>query len=237
MIHFLGIGAQKAGTTWLFRHLGRHPGIAFPAGKELHFWNRFPAARPQEYLQRFPSRDPTVRQGEITPAYALLDSDCIDRVRAVNPALRIFFCLRNPIERAWSSALMAVQRAEMQPEEASDAWFIDHFRSAGSLGRGDYLTTIRRWRAAFGTEPLLLLRFEDLVERPVDVLERCVRHVGARPGWFRDAAGADLRERVFAGPDLPIRPALGRELTGLYAAQIDALERELGWDLSAWRSA
>ncbi len=236
MIHFLGIGAQKAGTTWLFRHLARHPGIAFPAGKELHFWNRFPNAEPNEYLQRFPACDPGVRQGEITPAYALLEADSIARVRAANPELRVIYCLRNPIERAWSSALMAVHRAEMLPDEASDHWFIDHFRSAGSVGRGDYLTTYRRWRAVFGTEPLLLLRFEDVVERPAELLERCARHIGATQGWYRDGQDVDLSERVFAGPDLPIRPALRQELERLYARDIDALERELGWDLTAWRT-
>ncbi len=33
---FLGIGAQKAGTTWLYRTFGQHPGIWMPPEKELH---------------------------------------------------------------------------------------------------------------------------------------------------------------------------------------------------------
>ncbi len=37
---FLGIGAHKAGTTWLFRHLRRHPEIWLPMVKELHFFDR-----------------------------------------------------------------------------------------------------------------------------------------------------------------------------------------------------
>jgi hypothetical protein len=36
---FLGIGAQKAGTTWIANALGRHPAIWLPPVKELHFWN------------------------------------------------------------------------------------------------------------------------------------------------------------------------------------------------------
>ena len=35
--------------------------------------------------------------------------------------------VRNPIARDWSSALMALQSAELTPGEASDQWFIDHF--------------------------------------------------------------------------------------------------------------
>lgn len=36
---FLCIGAQKAGTSWLFAQLSRHPGIWMPPVKELHFFD------------------------------------------------------------------------------------------------------------------------------------------------------------------------------------------------------
>ena len=44
---FLGIGAQKAGTTWLYRGLQQHPDIWLPPVKELHVFDeklRFPRA-------------------------------------------------------------------------------------------------------------------------------------------------------------------------------------------------
>lgn len=37
--HFLGIGAQKAATTWLDGCLRRHPGIWLPPLKELHYFD------------------------------------------------------------------------------------------------------------------------------------------------------------------------------------------------------
>ncbi len=37
--HFLCIGAQKAGTSWLYANLVQHPGIWMPPIKELHFFN------------------------------------------------------------------------------------------------------------------------------------------------------------------------------------------------------
>ena len=36
---FLCIGAQKAGTTWLFEQLKTHPGIWMPPVKELHYFD------------------------------------------------------------------------------------------------------------------------------------------------------------------------------------------------------
>ena len=37
---FIGIGAQKAGTTWLDRNLRAHPQIWMPERKELHYFDR-----------------------------------------------------------------------------------------------------------------------------------------------------------------------------------------------------
>src|SRR5687768_4600323 len=113
MIHFIGIGAQKAGTTWLYEQLRKHPDIRFPAGKEVHFWDANLGRGEAWWLALFPDTAAGVREGEITPAYAILDRELIGRVRAIAPQVRIFFSLRNPIARAWSSALMALARAEM----------------------------------------------------------------------------------------------------------------------------
>lgn len=38
-----GIGATKAGTTWLYRYLHDHPQCAMPAVKEAHYWDSFDA--------------------------------------------------------------------------------------------------------------------------------------------------------------------------------------------------
>ena len=38
--NFLCIGAQKAGTSWLYAQLKNHPGIWVPFIKELHYFNR-----------------------------------------------------------------------------------------------------------------------------------------------------------------------------------------------------
>ena len=38
-VSFFCIGAQKAGTTWLHEMLNRHPNLALPEQKEIHFWD------------------------------------------------------------------------------------------------------------------------------------------------------------------------------------------------------
>lgn len=39
MDYFLGIGAQKAGSTWLHDQLALHPEVAVPARKEVHYFD------------------------------------------------------------------------------------------------------------------------------------------------------------------------------------------------------
>jgi hypothetical protein len=136
MIDFLGIGAQKAGTTWIYQHLSRHPDIRFPAGKEVHFWDCCRANGVEWWTGLFADGHPRRKQGEITPAYATLDEATIREIAALLPSLRVFYSLRNPMARAWSSALMVLERAEMTIDDASHPWFLDHFKSAGSRRRG-----------------------------------------------------------------------------------------------------
>ena len=42
-LDFLGIGAQRAGTTWVARMLEAHPDICLSEPKELHFFNEKPS--------------------------------------------------------------------------------------------------------------------------------------------------------------------------------------------------
>ena len=37
---FICIGAPKAGTTWIYKHLAAHPDVWIPLVKELHYFDR-----------------------------------------------------------------------------------------------------------------------------------------------------------------------------------------------------
>lgn len=233
MIDFLGIGAQKAGTSWLYAALTLHPGLRFPAGKEVHFWDEHRANGLEWYRALFPETA-GAKNGEITPAYAFLPPAEIGEIRALNPRLRMLYLLRNPIERAWSSALMALGRAEMAFEEASDQWFIDHFRSRGSLARGDYEACLRNWRSVFGDEPILVLRYESIRDAPLALLETACAHLDVDRDFYRRSRPALLERRVNPGPERPIRASLLGVLREIYRPKIASLARYLDTDLDAW---
>jgi hypothetical protein len=235
MLHFLGIGAQKAGTTWLFRQLRAHPQIRFPADKEVHFWDQENTVDVEAYRRRFPTPpDTATRNGEITPAYAILSPARVAQIHAEFPALRLFYILRNPIERAWSSALMALERAELTIDEASDQWFIDHFRSQGSLRRGDYEACIRTWASAYPMDQILVLRYESIASEPRALLRRVAAHLGVDTDFFSTIPDDELTRRVFAGSGHPLRLSLRPALEQLYREKILSLGDYLGTDLGDW---
>lgn len=75
---FMIIGAQKAGTTSLFRYLIQHPQIVCPLWKEIHYFDvRF--HRPVEWYRAFfpvlaadvepANLDKRAITGEATPSY------------------------------------------------------------------------------------------------------------------------------------------------------------------------
>lgn len=235
MLDFIGIGAQKAGTTWLYEMLRHHPQVLFPAGKEIHFWDMRREQGTQWYRDLFAGVAANSKQGEITPAYAMLPPDTIGEIRALNPAMRVIYIIRNPIERAWSSALMELATAGKSFAEVSDSWFIDHFHSQGSLRRGDYESCIRNWRAVFGAEQLLLLRYENVSADPRGLLRACCEHLGVEPvQWVAALPEETVARRVFAGTAAAIRPSLMPVLFDLYRPRILGLADYLETDLGPW---
>lgn len=128
---------------------------------------------------------------------------------------------------------MALRRAEIEMEEASDQWFIDHFRSAGSTARGDYERCLRNWQAVFPESSFLVLRFEDLVHQPIHLLERCCNHLNVDTAPL--SAIESIYTIVFQGEPHSIRPSLLPVLHELYDEKTSSLATFLNQDLSDWK--
>ena len=119
-IHFLCIGAQKAGTTWLHELLKLHPQFNLPLlnQKELHFWDWNRHKGLSWYRQQFHHPPPTtdnkqqeLQCGEITPCYAVLPLDDIQEIYTLFPKCKVIFLARSLIDRAWSALLMELRHA------------------------------------------------------------------------------------------------------------------------------
>lgn len=233
MYKFLGIGAQKAGTTWLYEMLKQHPDLGFPLNKEAHYWDKkYPKLSPDDYFSHFISTQ--LIEGEITPSYSFLPLEVITEIHNIHPELKLIFIIRNPIDRAWSSAKMALERAEMTFEEASDQWFIDHFNSQGSLARGDYQKCISNWRSIFNYDQLLVLNFDDIRIAPQLLLGSCCDHLEIPCFNKQQFNDMHINHAIFSTSNQALNENLYSHLHKLYKNKISDLENYLSIDLSGW---
>lgn len=227
----LGIGAQKAGTSWLHAHLRRNPGIAFPGGKEVHFWDQYRHRGIEWYCSLLGSAGGRVA-ADITPRYAMLEPEAIREVHACLPDARIMMVIRHPVDRAWSAIRMWMERDGRTPETVDRDWYEAAMGRDQCIERGHYERQLRNWRAFYPADQMLVLRHEDIAGDPHGTIAACCRHAGVP--CTGDAAEPALRERVFAGVAAPIPDWIEERLRRHYEPTIAPLSDYLGMDLSRW---
>ncbi|NKJ01501.1 sulfotransferase [Novosphingobium sp. SG707] len=202
-------GGQKCGTTSLHAYLAQHPEIC--AGpKELHFFDDEGVdwARPDyaAYEARFVG--PGMRV-DATPIYGFWPG-AMERIAAYNPAARLIFLRRDPVERAWSQWCMEYARAD---EAMPFACAIREERSriaAGEVGlrhhsyieRSAYGMQVARAMALFSRRQLLFIESAELARDHKGVLARVAAFAGVSPF----GAVEPLRRNARAQMDYPAPP-------------------------------
>jgi len=179
---FLGIGAQKSATSWLHQQLIKHPEIYLPEQKEIHYFDKHPSASLAWYSYHFKEGVSKIK-GEITPGYAILPLKKIKLIKKIMPNAKLIYLLRNPIDRAWSHALMdLVRRKNRRFEEISKSEFYAHFKSKNnSMVRGDYLTCINNWLSVFPKNQLYIGFFDEIISQPKKILKEILKHIDVSP--------------------------------------------------------
>jgi Sulfotransferase domain len=232
---FLGIGAQKSATTWLHENLKAHPGAFVPQGeeKEIHFFDqRIRQWSLDKYADLFSAGVGKVK-GEITPAYGILPVSRIRFIRAVMPNVKLIFLMRNPIERAWSHALMELTWKINRPlADVKEPEFFDHFHSEASLLRGDYGTILDHWLSIFPRWQILIGFFEDVIDRPRGLLGDVFCHLGLETEV--DWSKFPYQKRIYEGSGVPMPDRYRVELLEMYRGRIERLAREFGPRVETW---
>jgi len=173
---FIGIGAQRAGTTWAYNCLAEHPEVFMTRKKELHFFYVNYSRGLDWYQQQFANAGSARARGEITPDY-LYHVEALVNIAKDVPDARLFVILRNPIDRAVSAYVLHGERYAGQTFAAaldSDPELID---------RGLYARHLRRVYAHFPREQVAVLYYDDLVDRPLEFLHSLYAFLGVDPEY------------------------------------------------------
>ena len=231
---FLGIGAQKAGTTWLWENLRVHSQLFLPRRKELHYLDLHWDRGHDWYFQHFrPKRVRRRRPGEITPAYLVVPEDRIESMHELNPDMRLILMIRHPVERAWSAAKYFA-RNQMDADAAELP--LDEFEAMVTtplmLERGDYLEGLRRWGGVFPEEQMLVVFHDEVLDDPVATIRRVFEHLQVMmPNSF---TRYPLEQKFNEGPSRGMPASHRAILEPLFDAQIAGLadrfaDRGIAW--------
>jgi len=177
---YLIIGAQKSGTSTLFRLLSEHPDIQNPYTKELHYFDQNFNRPFYWYKSHFPI-DRGKITGEATPIYLFHPAIPL-RVQTHLPKTKFIVILRNPVDRAYSHYQMSVRKKietlsfedaiNAEPSRIKEASLnpsgtnsqismpLKHY---SYLSRGKYYNHLTRWFALFPQSQFHILSFEDLL--------------------------------------------------------------------------
>lgn len=225
---FVGVGVQKAGTTWWHSLIEDHPQCYRVPGahKERHFFNRtfLDSMGPETktaYAQQFP-RPPGMVVGEWTPRYLYLPW-APSQLAQVAPDVRVLAILRDPIERLRSGIAHQLQRGKVP----------DSMELTAAIERGAYGRQVRRLYQAFATSEVLLLQYEQLRIDPLPALARTYRHIGVDPEYVprnvRDVRSTTMTPK----PELP--SPLVERLRRLYREDMcDYADLFPDFDFSLW---
>jgi hypothetical protein len=218
--HFFVVGAPKAGTTALWAALASHPQLFLPSVKEPgHFlaedgrgavgtgpgdavrarrqvWDR------RRYEALYATAPAGARRGDASTLH-LADPAAHRRIERAVPDARIVAVLRDPVERAYSHwahlrsdglepIADLVEACEAEPGRVR-AGYGPHWRYRG-LGR--YGEQLEQLFAVFDRSQVHLVRYRDLVERPVSTLDGVCTFLGVEPGIVGPLTAENVRPLV-----------------------------------------
>jgi hypothetical protein len=102
---FLVVGPPKTASTSLYYYLSQHPEVFMSPKKETRFFDLHYEKGLDYYSEFFKDRKDEKIVGEASPTYSFL-SFVAERIKNDLPDVKLIFCFRDPVERAFSGWLM-----------------------------------------------------------------------------------------------------------------------------------
>lgn len=260
---FLLVGAPKAGTSALHLALAAHPEVFVTTPKEPKYWLCENAPPPhwngpgdrhsqrewvwqqEEYAALFRPAPAGSLRGESTPFY-LWHRGAQRRIADALPDVRIVAVVRDPIDRAYSN-WMHLWSDGLEPEaDFETAFHLQDQRVAAGHAPfwryrdlGLYGEQLRDLFELVDPARVLVVRYRDIVDRPVETVDRTCRFLGisegrvdqiprdnsrpyVAPGWRPAVFGPAVRAGARAGQF--VRPEVWRRWSVPLVARLQTVD-------------
>jgi hypothetical protein len=250
------VGAQRSGTTTLFRMLSEHPQVSRPTlSKGTAFFDLHYERGMRWYRAHFPlkvlawARSPRRRRLTFESCgYYMFHPHAAARIAEQLPQVQVVALLRDPVDRAYSAhrhelnrgfetldfdeALAAEEdRLEGEEQRLLDdprAYSFEHQHHA-YLARSRYADQVRRLLDTFGPDRVLIMDAEALFADPRGEFTRLC-------DWLAIDAPEDVEaDQWNAQPRDPLSPERRAQLAAYFAPYDEELSALLGRPLS-WRA-
>jgi len=242
---FLIVGAQKSGTSSMFRLLEMHPQVYGSLKKEVHFFDRNYGKGINWYKSHFPMKKKIKKgcvTGEASPCY-LMFPHAAERISQLLPNVKLIILLRNPVERAISQYFHEVSggRESLSMEEAFKAeddrirpelkrlhedktYHSTIYRDYSYKKRGVYIDQIRQYLQFFNREQLCIIKSEEYFENPNHIVKKAYAFLGVDDS-FTPRASKPKKIRDYSGRQFE---AVRKDLQEYFAPQNKKLYEILG---------
>ena len=245
---FVVVGAQRAGTTTLYRLLSEHPGVVRPAGwKGIGYFDLHYDKGLRWYRGHFPLRR-RVRSGEGPPklafessGYYLFHPLAAERIARDLPDVKVVVSVRDPVQRSYSAYRHEHARGfedetferalELEPERLAgeaDRFAADPLhesfahRHQAYLGRSQYSEQVQRYVDALGADRVHVFDADRFFAEPDE-------EFGALQRWLGLAVQpVPVLEQHNARPGQPLDEDLKARLRAHFAPYDEALEKLMG---------
>ena len=208
---FVGVGVQKAGTTWWHSLLLEHPQVVNNRleKKELHYFNHFHFQGLEQkdislYHQAFARPEGTVC-GEWSPSY-LSNSICAKYLAEAAPNTKILILLRNPIDCMLSGLnQMLYARLKYFDFTPNQSYIYELFYLyPEGINSSLYAQSIKQLLRYFNRDQIILLQYEKCKINPQQEIARTYKFLGIDEQYQPQNIQRLVHKRKYVIP--PLKP-------------------------------
>jgi len=236
---FIIIGAQRCGTSSLYKYLVKHPLVASSLRKEIHYFDNNYKKGLRWYRAHFPSilyknfykqiRKQEIITGEASPYY-LFHPHAPKRIFDILPRNKLIILLRNPVDRAYShynheinlgvETLSFKEAIEIEEKRLSgevekilsdENYYSFNHNHYSYLSRGIYVDQIKKWINLFPKNQILIIKSENFYNETQKIYSKVLEFLEL-PNWK-----LEKYEKYNIGSYQKMNATMKKRLTDLFA--------------------
>ncbi len=192
----------------------------------LYYFGKYDLAWYQAYMRLHAQKGIT---GDITPAYATLLTEDISLMARVAPKAKVFYIIRDPIERQWSQWRMFLDNRNLNYRVQDLSLFKEIFPNVKN--RKSYLETMKNYESYF-KEHFYLLFYDSILENPKALIAGV--HQKLAPNQPSQLTNLNFQQKEQVSFSSEMSPDFYRFFKDCFEEEIKLLHEVIGGYCSRW---